>query len=143
MSSLNDIVREAIDDDLNANEVLELFENKLGFLLYEKLYNFETLPEVLGDKDGVVILYQFTKYQGHFCLLTKRGDEYEWFDSLGYKPDYELKYFPYDKDPQLSNLIRRYVNNGGKVIINNYKFQRDTDSISTCDRWFVDMHSKN
>jgi len=138
MPEFNNVVREAISEDLTGDEVLELFGNKLGFLLYEKLYGFNTLPEVLQGKDGVIILYQYTKFQGHYSLLTKRDDgTYEWFDSLGYEPDYELKYFPYDKQPILSTLIRRYITNGGKVTINNYKFQRDTDGVSTCGRWCI------
>ncbi len=44
MPDFNDLVREAIREDLNGNEVVELFGNKLGFLLYEKLYNFQSLP---------------------------------------------------------------------------------------------------
>jgi len=138
MPDFNDVVRKAIGEDLAGNEVLEPFANNLGFMLYEKLYTFNSLPEVLQGKDGVVILYQYTKYQGHYCLLMKReGNKYEWFDSLGYQPDYELKYFPYDKEPQLSNLIRRHMNSGGIVNYNNYKFQRDTDGVSTCGRWCI------
>ncbi len=53
---------------------------------------------MLEGKDGVVILYQFTKFQGHYCLLLKREDgSYEWFDSLGYQPDYELNIFKKQK----------------------------------------------
>jgi len=135
MKEFDDIVREAKSEDLTGTEVLELFPNQLGFLLYERLYEFNNLLDVLQGKDGVIILYQYTKYQGHYCLLMRhKNGDVEWFDSLGYQPDYELKYMPYDKEPQLSTLIRRYENSGGKVVINKNKFQRDTDNISTCGR---------
>ncbi len=138
MPDFNDVVRKTIGEDLSGSEVLEPFGDKLSLILYERLYDYNSLPEVMQGKDGVVILYQYTKYQGHFCLLMKREDnKYEWFDSLGYQPDYELKYFPYDKEPQLSNLMRRYTSSGGVVNYNNYKFQRDTDGVSTCGRWCI------
>ncbi len=88
----DNVVRQAISEDLNGTEVLELFPKKLGFMLYEKLYNCNSLLDALEDKEGVVILYQYVKYAGHFCLLLRRDNGViEWFDSLGYQPDYELK----------------------------------------------------
>ena len=72
MPDFNDVVRKAIGEDLSGSEVLEPFGDKLSLILYERLYDYNSLPEVMQGKDGVVILYQYTKYQGHFCLLMKR-----------------------------------------------------------------------
>jgi hypothetical protein len=119
MSSFDELISEAVEEELTGEEVLELFKDKLGFLLYERLYNFNSLPEVLEGKDAAIILYQYTKFEGHYIILLKHNDNtYELFDPLGYEPDYELKFLPYNKDPQLSTLIKRYESNGGKVIIN-------------------------
>jgi len=93
------ILRKSIGEDLAANDVIELFPGKLIFKLYEDLYKYDRLEDVFDGHEGLVILYQYVKYQGHFILLTKRSDSIEVFDSLGYQPDYELKLFPYNKDP--------------------------------------------
>lgn len=139
MSSFDEVISEAVEEELSGNEVMELFANdRLGFLLYERLYNFNSLPEVLEGKDAAIILYQYTKFEGHYIILLKHDDNtYELFDPLGYEPDYELKFLPYDKDPQLSTLIKRYENNGGKVIINRTKFERDAERVNTCGRHCV------
>jgi len=128
------VVRKAIHEDLAGNEVLELFPNQLNFLLYERLYNYDNLSDIFDGKEGVVILYQYTKYNGHYVILLRRSSEIEYFDSLGYQVDSELKFLPYNKEPILSTLIRRYQ---GKVVINNYKFQRDSEGVSTCGRWCI------
>ena len=137
-NDFDSVVRRAISEELAGSEVLELFPNKLGFLLYEKLYEYDTLTEALQGKDATIILYQYTKFNGHYIILIKHENNlYEIFDPLGYPPDYELKYFPYDKSPQLSTLIKRFENTGGKVIINNFKFERDAERINTCGRWCI------
>ena len=48
MPEFSDVVREAISEDLSGDEVLELFGNKLNFMLYERLYSFNTLPRDYG-----------------------------------------------------------------------------------------------
>jgi len=131
MTDFETILRKSIGEDLSANDVIELFPGKLIFKLYEELYKYDRLEDVFDGHEGLVILYQFTKYQGHFILLTKRPESIEVFDSLAMPPDGELKLFPYNKDPILSTLIRRYK---GKTVINTYKFQRDTDKVTTCGR---------
>ena len=71
MSSFDEVVSEAVQEELSGSEVMELFDKKLGFLLYERLYNFNSLPEVLEGKDGTIILYQYTKFEGHYIILLK------------------------------------------------------------------------
>ncbi len=66
--------------------VIELFDKKLGFLLYERLYNFNSLPEVLEGKDATIILYQYTKFEGHYIILLKHDDNtYEVFTKVNSK----------------------------------------------------------
>jgi hypothetical protein len=139
MSAFDELVSEAVEEELSGSEVMELFDKKLGFLLYERLYNFNS---VLEGKDATIILYQFTRFEGHYIILLKHNDNtYELFDPLGYEPDYELKFLPYNKDPQLSTLIKRYESNGGKVIINRTKFERDADRVNTCGRHCIVRYS--
>jgi hypothetical protein len=58
MSSFDEVVSEAVQEELSGQEVMELFaKDRLGFLLYERLYNFNSLPEVMEGKDGAIILY--------------------------------------------------------------------------------------
>ncbi len=39
MSAFDELVSEAVEEELSGSEVMELFDKKLGFLLYERLYN--------------------------------------------------------------------------------------------------------
>ena len=95
MSSFDEVVSEAVEEELSGADLMELFDKNLGFLLYERLYNFNSLPEILEGKDATIILYQYTKYAGHYIILLKHNDNtYELFDPLGYEPDYELKFLP-------------------------------------------------
>ncbi len=75
MSSFDEVVSEAVQEELSGSEVMELFDKKLGFLLYERLYNFNSLPEVLEGKDATIILYQYTKFEGHYIILLKHDDK--------------------------------------------------------------------
>ena len=47
ISSFDEVVSEAVEEELSGAEVMELFDKKLDFLLYERLYNFNSLPEIL------------------------------------------------------------------------------------------------
>jgi hypothetical protein len=138
MSSYDLIIRKSISQELTGNEVMKLFGEDVEFLLYEKLVAYESIPELLKGKRAIILLYQYTKYEGHYCLLSKcDNNTVEWFDPLGYKADEELKFLPYDKEPYLSNLLRRFINAGGNVIQNNYKFERNADRVATCGRHVI------
>jgi len=135
MSTYDILLRKSISQELSGTEVMKLFGDDVEFLLYEHLVSYESIPELLKGKRAIILLYQYTKYEGHYCLLSKRNNTtVEFFDPLGYQADQELKFLPYDKEPYLSNLLRRFINAGGNVIQNSYKFERNVDKVSTCGR---------
>ena len=62
---------------------------------YSELANYDSLQELLPeDKSFKIIPTEDKKDQGHWCALMRYGKKVEWFDSIGVKPDGELRYIP-------------------------------------------------
>jgi hypothetical protein len=117
---------------------------------YSELKKYKDLdhPDLLdGGNKSLIILYQLKKDFGHWVCIFFRPDEQklEFFDSLGYSVDKELKILKsattnnFQKSsgqdyPYLSQLISdsRYDKN---VIYNDVALQKNSKDISTCGRW--------
>jgi hypothetical protein len=82
-------------------------------------------------------------------IFKRRGGNYECFDSLGYKPDSELKFIPQDfrvSSGQDHTWILQLLKDQESVDYNELPLQKTSRDISTCGRWcalrmkFSNMH---
>ena len=123
------------------NEDMTKF-TKCNLLLYEDLASYGDIDDVLGPEKCAIILYQIRQNYGHWVIISKNDDnQIEFFDSYGGKPDSQLKYAKYNKEPYLTMLLLR---SGYEIIYNPYKLQSKGFNMNTCGRWCtLRLHMKN
>lgn len=136
MNAFDLILKGTASQALTPEEVIKIARTPCNFFLYEQLVSFNKLYELFIDREtskeveAVIILYQETRYSGHYTGLIKRRDGYEFFDSFGLKVDAELEYAQYVKTPYLRNLMRNE-----RVTYNTIALQQDKSNVSTCGRY--------
>ena len=81
--------------------------------------------------DGCVLFWQTPKGEmGHFDLLLRHHDHYEFFDSYGMDPLQVANKTTHDSGKKCMDLFK-----GHNVKIGRHKFQRKKDDINTCGRF--------
>ena len=103
---------------------------------------YELLPHTM---DFVFLLTESEKNKGHWTLLMRNDDKFEYFDSYGNSPKEILKFTPAfmnkylgnDWDMDLGKMIKS-IKGKGNFKYNTFAFQniKNTD-IATCGRWCV------
>ena len=115
-------------------------ENVLGsdtkIITYPELANYKTIEELLPKEfDFVVILILEKPNSGHWTSLIRYQNTYEFFDSYGNPPDYDLMHWLTVKQrtelkentTYLSNLLK-----GHRVIFNRVRYQQMKDGVNDC-----------
>jgi len=121
---------------------------------YKDLKQYRDLYDLLPqNKDYAIILTEFKPNTGHWCCITRDGNNFYWFDSYGTKIDGELKYIPEmmrrilgENDRDLSRLVKETKKQGGSIDYNKKKYQSLHDDVNTYGRWvlnFVQMFLLN
>lgn len=112
---------------------------------YSKLNDYNNIEQLLpNNKDYAIILTEYKVAEGHWCLLFRKDDTLEWFDSYGGKngkPDGEFSYisramqlFLNEDCRCLSKLLKKSNMN---VIYNKAKLQSEENGVSTCGKWCI------
>jgi hypothetical protein len=119
-----------------SNDDLEKMTNhKCNIYVYDDLFNFKTLDDVLGKNGCFILLYESKENYGHWtCMIKINNKLVEMFDSYGIKPDREFNYMPKDfkKIPYLSKLMKE---SPYELSYNHHRFQQLKKDINTCGRW--------
>jgi len=112
----------------------------VNILLYDELKKYKSIEELLRKHPMNIILYQTNtegdSAYGHWVALfrTAKGGA-EFFDSYGTYPDDDLSQTIYkdcDSCDYLSQLLLKYMDNGGVVEYNDHKLQGPTTA--TCGK---------
>ena len=106
-------------------------------LLYKDLHKIDRVEQLFEKYKFRIILIETKHNSGHWVSLLKDGDNYIFFDSYGYAPDYELNLIPRlqrlllgEDNREVTRLCR-----GKKLIYNKIKFQGANSS--TCGRYNI------
>jgi hypothetical protein len=126
------------DYELGEDDIRKLLGN-VRIMTYPELAK-ETIQS-LFPKDGMVVILFLTesKTKGHWTSLSKKGNDVEYFDSYGIKPDGERAWL--DKKERISlNEVRPLIHellksHAGPVYYNEKKLQKG--SVATCGRHVV------
>ena len=138
MSILDKLIQKAEDVPLTGSEISEM-SGGYRVIMYEELAGYQTIDDLLHGDAGLIILYQESRYSGHWVCIIDRGGQFEFFDSYGFMPDQELDYAHYMRTPLLSILLRK---DGGSIIYNRIRLQRKNND---CGRFvalrlrFIDL----
>ena len=138
MNLFDQLVRQQTEKYLTSSQVVAISQCNIRVILYEELQMYDTIDDLLKGAVGIVILYQVSKYAGHFVCLLKKENLIEFFDSYGFKPDDELIYCEYDEKfnkKLLLDLLRYEEIHGKTVIFNTHKLQLPSKNVATCGRF--------
>ena len=130
--------KKVADYELSEDDIRKLL-GSVRILTYPDLAK-ETLQSLL-PKDGIVAILFLTesKTEGHWTALTRKGNEIEYFDSYGIKPDGERAWLDErhkielgEVRPLIHDLLQGH---SGPVSYNRKKLQKG--SAATCGRHVV------
>lgn len=125
-----------LKQDLSGVEIQKLIGKPP--VLYSDLVKYKNLSSLLPKSSPYcVILYQNTKYEGHYVSIFIDADGCINFqDSYGYSPDVPINegLLPFDSPLKryLSNLIQK---SGRKLISNTTDYQSHKKDTSDCGRY--------
>lgn len=142
-----------MDKLLTNHEVLKLAGRDAKVLLYPEIQNYDTLDQLFGNKNKIIILYLNEKTPkatiGHWVLLTRvyrNGKQIiEFNDSYGGEIDSQLEYHNEEKREQLDQehgyLSRLLYNHciqdeaNREIHYNELQLQKLKPNINTCGRF--------
>lgn len=138
--SIVEEIKKAESLSLSDDDIRTLTNNKLEIHAYKDLERFNNIDEVLGKNGACVLLYQTKEDYGHWVSIFKvDNNTLEFFDSLGWAMDQELKFSDYnirvhngEAVPHLTHLINE---SHYGLIQNKTKLQKNAYDDNTCGRW--------
>jgi len=125
-----------------------IIKNK-GFLVLGKngsdLDQYTDIYQLLPRRmDFAFLLTESETNSGHWTLMIRDDNKFEYFGSYGVSPKSILDYIPSYKNKKLGNnysedlgMIIKSIKPTDKFIYNNTKFQKDGPDINTCGRWVI------
>lgn len=138
--SLEQIVKKNKSKALSNFDLLKLVDGLANVVIYDQIYKYKTVDELLGPYGAVFILYLFKPKYGHWCCLIKRTPKIiEFFDSYGGPPDEVLDHIPKDfkkkSHQDYCYLSRLLWQSPYSIEYNDYNFQKHGANIKTCGRF--------
>jgi hypothetical protein len=133
-----------MDYFVTSTDLQAIFKN-CKIVKYADLDNYKDIYQLLPNRmDFVFLLTESEKNSGHWTLLIRDDNVFEYFDSYGTSPKSILDYIPSYKNKKLGNnysedlgMIIKSIKPTDKFIYNMTKFQKDGPDISTCGRWVI------
>lgn len=138
--SLEQIVKKNKNKALSNTDLIRLVDGKAKVVIYNQLYKFRTLDELLEPYGAVFLLYLFKPSYGHWCAVIRRTPKIvEFFDSYGGPPDEPLDYID-EKFKKKTNQDYPYLSkllweSPYSIEYNDYDFQKRGNNIKTCGRF--------
>lgn len=133
-------IQELITQPLSGSDILKSIGYKANLLTYSQLSNFNTLDEVLGPFETLILLYETKKHFGHWvCLFRSCSNTITFFDSYGILPDDELLFIPSNfrrlNNEDYPHLTALLYKSGCIVDYNHHKLQGKKSN--TCGRFVI------
>ena len=139
---LDKIVLDAEKIPLSGSDLERITEGKANIIKYSDLHQYNSIDEVFGTKEAIIILYLKKSNFGHWCCLFKpdwKPETLYFFDSYGFQMDQEIKYSDEQlrlhsgkEVPHLTHLVQ---NSNYYLQQNDFQYQSKEHHINTCGRW--------
>jgi Ulp1 family protease len=126
-------------------DLLAIFKN-CKIVKYANLDQYSDIYQLLPNRmDFCFILTESEiNNSGHWTLLIRDDNNFEYFDSYGVSPKNILDYIPNYMNKKLGNNYKedtgKMINSikpTDKFIYNKTKFQKEAPDINTCGRWVI------
>lgn len=132
---------------LSDSDIETYLGKKVEIINYSQLKNYKHIDELLPtDFSYVIILIELEPRVGHWVTLmkyplihkNKKKTIIEYFNSYGFKPNYEMKFLDRLLGQKKKYLTKLLNNNDYDVIYNNVPFQSiDDQNSNTCGRHVI------
>ena len=125
------------------NHDLDKLIHNVKIVKFADLENYNSIYDLLPKKIDYVVILTETEgiNNGHWQLLLRNNNVFEFFDSYGDEPKTILKFITKKMNQYLGNdynkdmgHILKSIKPTDKLIINEYEFQSDIDDVNTCGR---------
>jgi hypothetical protein len=129
---------------VTSTDLQAIFKN-CKIVKYADLDQYSDIYQLMPNRmDFVFLLTESEKNSGHWTLLIRDDNVFEYYDSYGTSPKSILDYIPSFKNKQLGNnysedlgKMIRSIKPTDKFIYNKIKFQKEQEGINTCGRWVI------
>lgn len=133
-----DEIRDIEADPMGNDTILTYFPNAL-IISYDKLKGYNYIEDLLPNPDSYCfLLYTSSVNSGHWTLLSRMGDEIEYFDPYGGNPDAPLHWINAEKRRQLGEdtpFLSLLLDGTKKpVVYNPFDYQSKQEEVATCGR---------
>ena len=132
MNRINKIIRKPLSDA----DLKRILGSETRIITYPDLAKYNNLDELLPKAyDFVIILLLESPQSGHWCCLIKNPSQFEWFDSYGFAPDYDLTHWLTPLQRLKLGESKKYLSyllKGRNYIYNKVKYQQMKPNINTC-----------
>ena len=141
------LTKSAYKDDIEyfmTNHDLGAIIKNVRIVKFSDLDQFGSIYQLLPKKiDFVVILTETEDVnQGHWQLLLKRHNTFEFFDSYGDEPKTIIEFVSKKMNQFLGNdyqkdmgHILKSIRKQDQLTVNKFEFQSDIPNVNTCGRW--------
>ena len=139
---LDKIVLDAEKIPLSGSDIERITEGKANIIKYSDLHQYNSIDEVFGSKEAIIILYLKKSNFGHWCCLFKapwKSETLYFYDSYAFQMDEEIQYSDEQlrlhggkNVPHLTHLIRK---SNYYLEQNDFQYQSKEHDINTCGRW--------
>jgi hypothetical protein len=133
-----------MDYFVSSTDLQSIFKN-CKIIKYADLDNYDDIYMLLPNRmDFSFILTESELNSGHWTLLIRDDNMFEYFDSYGTSPKNILDYIPTFMNKRLGNnynedigMMIKSIKKTDKFIYNKIKFQKEQEGINTCGRWVI------
>jgi len=132
-----------MDYFVTSTDLQSIFKN-CKIIKYADLDNYDDIYHLLSNRDFCFILTESEKNSGHWTLLIRDDNNFEYYDSYGVSHKNILDYIPNYMNKKLGNnysedlgMIINSIKPTDKFTYNKTKFQKDAPNINTCGRWCI------
>ena len=147
--NLNELNLSPLVDDIKyfvSGSDLEIYFPNCKIVKFSNLDEYKSIYDLLPGKiDFCFILVETTGVNvGHWQLLYRDKDTFNFFDSYGDKPTSILNFIPKSLNKYLGNDYRedmghilKSIKKPDKLVVNSFPFQSNIDGVNTCGRWVL------
>ena len=129
---------------VTSTDLQAIFKN-CKIVKYADLDQYTDIYQLLPNRmDFVFLLTESEKNSGHWTLIIRDDNTFEYFDSYGTSPKNILDYIPKYTNRKLGNDFKedlgkmiKSIKPTDKFIYNMTKFQKEAPNINTCGRWVI------
>ena len=125
-------------------DILAIFKDA-KIIKYADLDQFSNIYQLMPNRmDFVFLLTENEENSGHWTLLIRDDNVFEYYDSYGTSPKRILDYIPNYMNKKLGNDLKedlgkmiKSIKPTDKFIYNETKFQKEAPNVNTCGRWCI------